>query len=1060
MNTKILIKYSSLIALFLLALGLSNCADEEVEPPQVTAGFTYTIEDDQGTVRFLNTSENAEAYQWDFGDGSTSNETEPIKQFESGTYTVSLTASLEGSRSDTFTDQLVIVVISNPTMPITFDEQNTDYGATAFGGTAFEVVENPDQSGTNEKAGNVGAITNSGAAFEGIFFDLEEPLDLSANQGIKMNFWADSPVDVLIKLEQGSGPDAEVAASHSGSGWDTLRFNFSSTAQFSRFTMFVDGPGTTAGTFYLDDIEQVEALSIPVAPTDGAPAPTQDATNVISIYSDAYTNVPNQGFANYGEAIFEEVDFSGNSVLRYSEGSNLFQVIELGGDNQIDAAAAGMTNFRFDVWFPNEVATNTEFLLKLVDIPASGATEAEMRVNASSTPAAAQGQWLSFDFELAGLLANTSLGGTSNIQQVVIDLVNSGEVYLDNIYFYGTGGGGGGGDPFDSGLLTNGDFENGVSPWLEGVDNTIPEARLTTAAGNTYYSVEVTSPTPGAPFNLNLSQKLALTQGATYTLSFDAWSDRSRSIVAGIGRSGGDFANKTEVVNITDTRTTYTVTLTADAFGEADNRVLFDLNEEAGVVNLDNVKLVEDGSGGGGGSEVDEFCETPLTHFGGDPASEVIVSIFNLDAQTMRIEVASANDDPVDALVLPAGDWNPVPGISVAANDDDGDGKWVAEFFFPAGAPETVDLYFLWSKASTGGNWQSHDFGAGETATVAFDAACTPGGGGGGGGPFDSGLLTNGDFENGAAPWIVGVDDNAPAPIVTVDGNTYYSSGDINSPDPNQPFLVNLSQKLALTQGTSYTLTFDAWSDRSRDIIAGIGRSGGDFANNSQTVSITDTRATYTVTLTADNFGEADNRVLFDLNGAAGVVNIDNVKLVADSGGGGGGGGGGASAQEIAVNGDFEANNGDGSGWMFFPNAGGTAEIDAAVNNGGSYSAKIATNGASNPGIKQERIGGGVVVGGDVVQVSFDHIGAVGGEGGVFSVILFGEGNGGVSFTHVFSPAPTLGETWSTYTATFTIPGGADVTEGVSLLIETVCGGAAGCTVSANVDNVSVIVNP
>ena len=53
----------------------------------------------------------------------------------------------------------------------------------------------------------------------------------------------------------------------------------------------------------------------------------------------------------------------------------------------------------------------------------------------ASTPAIAQGSWLSFDFTLAEL-ATLGLGGTSNIQQVVFDLLNSGEVYVDNLYFY------------------------------------------------------------------------------------------------------------------------------------------------------------------------------------------------------------------------------------------------------------------------------------------------------------------------------------------------------------------------------------------------------------------------------------------------------------------------------------------------------------------------------------------------------------------------------------------------------------------------------------------------
>ncbi|KPJ75052.1 MAG: hypothetical protein AMS19_14435, partial [Gemmatimonas sp. SG8_23] len=109
-----------------------------------------------------------------------------------------------------------------------------------------------------------------------------------------------------------------------------------------------------------------------------------------------------------------------------------FQVLELGGD-QIDAS--GMTNFRFDLYFPNPQVGTEQFLLKLVDIGAA-TSEAQLFINSSSTPAIDQGTWLSFDYELASL---SSLAGTSNIQQVVIDLLTAndvGEVYIDNIYFY------------------------------------------------------------------------------------------------------------------------------------------------------------------------------------------------------------------------------------------------------------------------------------------------------------------------------------------------------------------------------------------------------------------------------------------------------------------------------------------------------------------------------------------------------------------------------------------------------------------------------------------------
>jgi hypothetical protein len=191
--------------------------------------------------------------------------------------------------------------------------------------------------------------------------------------------------------------------------------------------------------FYKDD----GGGGTPVPPTSPAPTPSQPEADVISIYSDAYTDVPNSGYNNYGAAAFEEVDISGDKSLKYTfvagDGGN-FQVIELGGDNQIDAAAAGMTNFRFDAWFPNAVDGSSTFLLKLVDIGAA-TTEGSVNVGSASNPVMEQGKWLSFDIPFTEL-ESSGLGGKANIQQIVIDLMNSGEVYVDNIYMYKSGGSG------------------------------------------------------------------------------------------------------------------------------------------------------------------------------------------------------------------------------------------------------------------------------------------------------------------------------------------------------------------------------------------------------------------------------------------------------------------------------------------------------------------------------------------------------------------------------------------------------------------------------------------
>jgi PKD domain/Secretion system C-terminal sorting domain len=60
---------------------------------QTLAGFTSDIVA-ENAVQFVNTSENADQYFWDFGDGSTSEENNPLHQYaQSGDYEVTLTAT-------------------------------------------------------------------------------------------------------------------------------------------------------------------------------------------------------------------------------------------------------------------------------------------------------------------------------------------------------------------------------------------------------------------------------------------------------------------------------------------------------------------------------------------------------------------------------------------------------------------------------------------------------------------------------------------------------------------------------------------------------------------------------------------------------------------------------------------------------------------------------------------------------------------------------------------------------------------------------------------------------
>ena len=85
---------------------------------------------------------------------------------------------------------------------------------------------------------------------------------------------------------------------------------------------------------------------------------------------------------------------------------------------------------------------------------------------------------------------------------------------------------------------------------------------------------------------------------------------------------------------------------------------------------------------------------------------------------------------------------------------------------------------------------------------------------------FDDGLLNNGDFESGSESWLVGVDDSSSAPVVSNNGNTHYS---VDVTNAGNVWDVNTSQKVEIIDGTSYTLTFDAWGSNRSLLASGNG---------------------------------------------------------------------------------------------------------------------------------------------------------------------------------------------------------------------------------------------
>ena len=136
-------------------------------------------------------------------------------------------------------------------------------------------------------------------------------------------------------------------------------------------------------------------------------------------------------------------------------------------------------------------------------------------------------------------------------------------------------------------------------------------------------------------------------------------------------------------------------------------------------------------------------------------------------------------------------------------------------------------------------------------------------------------LVINGDFETGDTTGWVGNAAN-----VVMQGSNYVNEANIGT--AGNPWDVNLSQVLSLTAGTTYTFSFEAWTDSAtgtRTIIAGIGLNEDPWTAVTETANLTDMPQTFTYTMVAP-VTSANNRVLFDMGAAAGFVFLDNVSLM------------------------------------------------------------------------------------------------------------------------------------------------------------------------------------
>ncbi len=334
--------------------------------------------------------------------------------------------------------------------PITFEagEPGADWTWTVFENETnppLEIIANPDASGINTSA-TVAKFTalQAGAPFAGCESqhgaDLG-PFVIDANTStIKIMVWKSVISNVGIKFAAPTGwAEPEILVPNTlVNQWEEITFDFSarnnppaSEGALDQIIIFPDFDARSQDNIvYFDNITFSEGggTGNPDEPMTAAPTPTRNAANVISLFSDAYDDVPVDTWrTEWSAGTLTDLEIQGNPTKRYTALD--FVGIETVA-NQIDAT--NMTHIHLDVWSPNF----TFFRVRLVDFgPDGGFDGGDDTVGDEDYTTPAQGQWLSLDIPLANF---EGLNNRVNMAQIILaaEPLGGATIFVDNVYFY------------------------------------------------------------------------------------------------------------------------------------------------------------------------------------------------------------------------------------------------------------------------------------------------------------------------------------------------------------------------------------------------------------------------------------------------------------------------------------------------------------------------------------------------------------------------------------------------------------------------------------------------
>ena len=342
----------------------TSFADNMAPPSEVTASYAIT-QDNSGSVTITPTAQGAISFEISFGDNSDSatlNQGESVEHiYAEGTYQV-------------------IVAASN---------------------LAGDVVETVQQ------------LVVSFLAPQNLVVVLENDVAVSKQVNIT------ATADFAAMFEFNSGETGVSQPVVSGNIGETISYVYANPGKYS--VIVTAKGGAIATTDFAVDFEVTEIL----APTEAAPvAPARNDTDVVSIFSDIYTDVTLSELpTTWSAGDFEATSVDSDNVWKLTALD--FLGIVTNYDTGIDLS--GMEMMHIDYWVPE--GTTNELFVKIVNTVDGGE-------DIESLGTTVGGSWQSIDIDMTGFDGG-NLANKEKITQILIDSDGiAGNVYVDNFYFY------------------------------------------------------------------------------------------------------------------------------------------------------------------------------------------------------------------------------------------------------------------------------------------------------------------------------------------------------------------------------------------------------------------------------------------------------------------------------------------------------------------------------------------------------------------------------------------------------------------------------------------------